>query len=383
MDEAHRIKNYKLSKTHKAVCDLHGKGFWFTTATPIQNTLDDLYAAMHFLKYRYYMNYTNWKQGILNHAKGIQRIKTILSLIMLRRLKKDYVDNGDEREEEKKMEDKKLIKLPDKKMIIYDIEFNKYERFIYDQLSNLMNRIFSGYQKNNSIGKNFSKCLKMLLQLRLSRNHLSLIKQSVYKIHCILNGNDQSKNMDITQLLSVIDDNNKNKELQHFECSQQYLDEIKHALISGNDECPFCLDQIENVSITSCGHRFCTQCIDEIINDKKNILKIKYKATYDLNRNFYIECPVCRSKLRKSNITRIINKKEENDFEKLRKMENDKLSKPSSKIKKLMELLHDLHSNKPNEKCVIFSQWTSMLDIIEKELINMGYDRMYCRLDGK
>ena len=33
----------------------------------------------------------------------------------------------------------------------------------------------------------------------------TLIKNSVYRIHSILNGNDQSKNMDITQLLNVID----------------------------------------------------------------------------------------------------------------------------------------------------------------------------------
>ena len=394
LDEAHQIKNYK-SKTHKAICNLNGKSLWFMTATPIQNTLDDLYAALHFLQYKYYMNYTNWKQGILNHSKGIQRIKTILSFIMLRRLKNDYIDNGEN--EEKKVDDdgnnnkkKKLIKLPDKEMIIYEIEFNKYERFIYDQLKNLMNKIFNGYQRDNAIGKNFSQCLKMLLQLRLSCNHLSLIKNSVYKIHSILNGNnDQSKNMDIKQLLNVIDMKKRSMDdhkSDQFQCSQQYLNEIKHALISGNDECPLCLDQIQNVSITSCGHRFCNECIDEVINDKENIFKRRYKSnTYDLNRNFFIECPCCRQKLRKSNITRIIDKNNcnnnDNDRENFKKMDNDKLSKPSSKIKKLMELLEDLHNKKPNEKCVIFSQWTSMLDIIQDELDRFKYG--YCRLDGK
>ena len=96
-------------------------------------------------------------------------------------------------------------------------------------------------------------------------------------------------------------DDIKDNKNEQFQCSQQYLDEIKHALISGNDECPICLDQIENVSITSCGHRFCSQCLDEIIDEKENVLRRKYKSTYDINRNFYIECPFCRKKLRKSN----------------------------------------------------------------------------------
>ena len=388
LDEAHQIKNYK-SKTHKAICDLRGKSYWFMTATPIQNTLDDLYAAFHFLKYKYYMNYINWKNSILNHSKGIQRIQAILSVIMLRRLKCDYIDNGknnkNEKEEKKEEEqEKKLIKLPDKIIITHDIEFNKYERFIYDKLKNLMNKIFIGYQKNNSIGKNFSQCLKMLLQLRMSCNHLLLIKNSVYKIHSILNDNNsKQKNMNIKQILSVLDDHKDNN--NNFECSQHYLDEIKNALQSGNDECPLCLDMIKNVSITNCGHRFCTECLNEIIDEKEMRLKRKYKSNFDeiiQKKRFFIQCPVCRKKLKRNDITRII-KKNDNDKNELNLINNNKLNESSSKIKKLMELLEDLHFNKePNAKCVIFSQWTSMLDIIENELINKkGFG--YCRLDGK
>ncbi len=48
----------------------------------------------------------------------------------------------------------------------YLIDFNKYERFIYKQLSSMMHQIFIGYQQNDCVGQNFSQCLKMLLQLR-------------------------------------------------------------------------------------------------------------------------------------------------------------------------------------------------------------------------
>ena len=168
LDEAHQIKNWK-SKTHKAICDLRGKAHWFMTATPIQNTLDDLYAAFHFLRYQYYSNYTHWKQGILNHSKGIQRIRTLLAAIMLRRLKSDHIGStqehksnandpsqnnpehgdGDRVKAEKKQ---KMIQLPPKTVVTHSIVFSEYERFIYQQLKTLMSQIFVGYQQTNSVG---------------------------------------------------------------------------------------------------------------------------------------------------------------------------------------------------------------------------------------
>merc|ERR1712228_1150107 len=390
LDEAHSIKNYK-SKTHKAICDLNSGAYWFMTWAPIQNTLDDLYAAFHFLKYKFYSDYKNWKQGIVNHGKGIQRIRTLLSFVMLRRLKSDYIKSGEE--EEKKCDDnneqkKKMIKLPPKKIVTHLIEFNDYERFIYKQLSSLMNKIFVGYQENNSVGKNFSQCLKMLLQLRQACNHLYLIKNSVYRIHAIIDNYDNesnANNMDITQLLSVINNkNNKNhnsddSKFDTFECSQQYMNEIKSALESGNDECPFCLDciPIGKGSITSCGHRFCTDCLNEILYEREQALKKKLKSNYSPSKLCF-ECAVCRKQLKKSNITRIVDKKKVANSQ---KNANENLTAPSSKLKKLMEILSNIHTKEPNEKCIIFSQWTSMLDIIENELEDEGYG--YCRLDGK
>merc|ERR1719242_524247 len=108
-----------------------------------------------------------------------------------------------------------MIKLPPKKMVTHLIEFNEYERFIYRQLSSLCNKIFTGYQESNSVGKNFSQCLKMLLQLRQACNHLYLIKDSVYRIHAIIDNYDnehESNNMDISQLLSVMNKKNKNEQ---------------------------------------------------------------------------------------------------------------------------------------------------------------------------
>jgi len=411
LDEAHQIKNWK-SKTHRAICDLRGRAHWFMTATPIQNTLDDLYAAFHFLRYQHWSNYNHWKAGILNHSKGIQRIRTLLAGVMLRRLKADYISSasaehkhegddeaatgGDARDRDLRDDGReageraaapkakqKMIHLPPKVFVTHSVKFSDYERFIYQQLKTLMNQIFSGYQRTNSVGKHFSQCLKMLLQLRQSCNHLKLIKNSVHRIHSILDGLDkETNNMDIEQLLSVINGKRSCQNRGALQCSQQYLDEIKNALESGNDECPICLDLIENVSITVCGHRFCTECLRDIMDEREQELRRKRKVV--TAKQFTVECPVCRKKLRRSQITKVVDEEKQRELggkQKFKQRRNDRLNESSSKIKKLMEILEEIHDTEPAAKCIVFSQWTSMLDIIEDELEEEQWG--HCRLDGK
>jgi transcription termination factor 2 len=56
-------------------------------------------------------------------------------------------------------------------------------------------------------------------------------------------------------------------------------------------------------------------------------------------------------------------------------------STPSSKVKKLMEILRDKIENNPGDKVIIVSQWTSFLDIIKPLLEDAGIH--YCELTGK
>lgn len=49
LDEAHAIRTLK-SKMSEAVCLLPGKARWMLTGTPIHNQVNDLYAALKFLR---------------------------------------------------------------------------------------------------------------------------------------------------------------------------------------------------------------------------------------------------------------------------------------------------------------------------------------------
>ena len=90
----------------------------------------------------------------------------------------DGAVDGDDDVVAKELQPKKskMIQLPPKTELMHSVTFSEYERFIYEQLKALMNQIFVGYQQTGSVGKHFTQCLKMLLQLRQSCNHLKLIK---------------------------------------------------------------------------------------------------------------------------------------------------------------------------------------------------------------
>lgn len=53
LDEAHVIRNPK-TKTTIAVCALEAERRWFVSATPLQNTITDLYSAFLFLRFQPY-----------------------------------------------------------------------------------------------------------------------------------------------------------------------------------------------------------------------------------------------------------------------------------------------------------------------------------------
>lgn len=52
----------------------------------------------------------------------------------------------------------------------------------------------------------------------------------------------------------------------------------------------------------------------------------------------------------------------------------------SSKIEALLDILAASRKKNPATKTIVFSQWTSFLDVIQRQLTARGFD--YCRLDG-
>lgn len=56
---------------------------------------------------------------------------------------------------------------------------------------------------------------------------------------------------------------------------------------------------------------------------------------------------------------------------------------PATKIEELIKILEATQSQDSNNKTIVFSQWTKLLDIIESTLAQKSFDKFtYCRIDG-
>ena len=76
-----------------ACCALTAEFRWCLTGTPYQNTVDDVYSLVKFLRIPPFAEWNYWKDRITRQAKGgnmslaLTRLRTLLRAIMLRRTK--------------------------------------------------------------------------------------------------------------------------------------------------------------------------------------------------------------------------------------------------------------------------------------------------------
>lgn len=128
--------------------------------------------------------------------------------------------------------------------------------------------------------------------------------------------------------------------------------------------CLICLKTANQATATACDHLFCRSCLDDV----------------------YLEqpiCPECRTpfeldELIDATTGKLVIALEEEEFA-------DKFSIPSqitssAKVEALVADIKRLRKEDETMKCIVFSQWTTMLSLIEKRLEPEGWQSV--RLDG-
>jgi SWI/SNF-related matrix-associated actin-dependent regulator of chromatin subfamily A3 len=133
------------------------------------------------------------------------------------------------------------------------------------------------------------------------------------------------------------------------------LQQALQLVIESQEECPVCMDPLTDPVITHCKHFFCRACISKVI-------EIQHK------------CPMCRAELSEDKLV-------EPAPEHSAKKEEEGLD-PETKSSKTEALLKILQATLKNEgsKIIIFSQWTSFLTVIQRQLDEARYT--YTRIDG-
>ncbi|KAI3902072.1 hypothetical protein MKW98_013746 [Papaver atlanticum] len=379
LDEAQTIKNHR-TQVARACSGLRAKRRWCLSGTPIQNSIDDLFSYFRFLKYDPYSVYKSFVTSIKfpisrNSSNGYKKLQAVLKTIMLRRTKGTLLDG------------EPIINLPSKTVNLTKVEFSAEERAFYSKLESDSRSQFKAYAAAGTLNQNYASILLMLLRLRQACDHPFLVKG----FHSNSAGEASvktAKKLPKDQLMDL-------------------LNELEASLAI----CGSCNDPPEDGVVTICRHVFCYQCVSDHLTGDDNV------------------CPEpgCREQLSnavvfsKATLLSCISDEPNGSSTSLSEIAESSLTLPnmygSSKIRAVVEFLEthcklktsisegsngfshsseadndvkgksanpledttNSHSN-GTEKAIVFSQWTSMLDLVESAL-NQSLIQ-YRRLDG-
>jgi DNA repair protein RAD5 len=223
-----------------------------------------------------------------------------------------------------------LVELPERIVKDVFIKLSEHERELYDLLKDVSKRKFQSFVDSKSAGKNYLNVLEMVLRLRQCCDHPTLLVGHTKFNHSI--------SADLVSLLMRFSSDGK----------------TEARFTEGRDkevQCSMCFDFADHYTLFNCEHVFCSSCISGFDNGAASVPL----------------CPECGSLYRCSSSRTQAQQKPESFLH-------------SSKTLALHRTLKELNSLDPHSKTVVFSQWTSMLDLIEQSFVESGY--RYLRMDG-
>jgi len=142
-----------------------------------------------------------------------------------------------------------------------------------------------------------------------------------------------------------------------------YLNKSIQTLNNNNidEECPICLDTLEDVSITKCGHKFCWECIRENF-------KIK------LANSKVAKCPTCNTEINLNEIYSLDTQKTDSDTNELVSLVK------AIRSTKIGNIIYFLKNNlNGGDKVILFSQWDELLHKVGDQLEKYGLKIVYCK----
>ncbi|KAL6009843.1 hypothetical protein ACLOJK_000274 [Asimina triloba] len=324
------------------------------------------------------------KQSFDNVGQGL------MGAISLRRTKDSQVDNGN------------LVGLPPKTLETCFVELSFEERDQYDKMELEARQMVNEYIYADSIMQNYSTVLHIILRLRQICNDVALCPSDIRSLL-------PSSSIEVSANMRVYDVHNNTEELSsiclvftrhvfqphyafvgilnccrilgmsscevdsicltveltipmglHVSNNPELLTKMVSMLQDGEDfDCPVCLSPPTKTIITCCAHIFCRPCI--------------LKTLQRLNPR----CPICRHPLSESDLFSAPPPQlKEDDVH----ATTSSVGPMSSKVSMLLKLLMASMAENPSMKSVVFSQFRTMLILLEEPLKAAGFSIL--RLDG-
>ncbi|KIW03712.1 uncharacterized protein PV09_05024 [Verruconis gallopava] len=358
LDEAHFIKN-RQSKTAKACYELRALHRWVLTGTPIVNRLEDLFSLVHFLRVEPWSNFSFWKTFITvpfeskDFLRALDVVQTVLEPLVLRRTKDMRTPEGDP-----------LVPLPPRMIEIDHVELSKPEREVYDHIMLRAKRTFAANESN--LMKAYTTIFAQILRLRQTCCHPILTRNK----NAIADELEAGAAADAVDGLA--DDMDLDILLERFEAEEQDANKfgahvLKQIQDEADNECPICSEEpMIQQAVTSCWHSACKECLLSYIE-------------HQTSKGELPRCFNCREPVTPRDVFEVV-RHDDDGYEGSRVSLRRTGAEPSAKIAALLSQLKALRKEAPGTKSVVFSQFTSFLDLIEAALTR---DRIsYVRFDG-
>ncbi|KAL3472139.1 SNF2 family N-terminal domain-containing protein [Aspergillus californicus] len=427
IDEAQCIKN-RNTKAALACCRLDTIYRWCMSGTPMMNTVLELHSLLQFLRISPYNSLEKFNMDFgrplksgspQQREKAMTQFRVLLKAVLLRRTKESKIDG------------KRILSLPARILEKVHAVFDQDELSFYKALETKTQLQFNRFVESNTVGRNYSNILVLLLRLRQACCHPHLITDFGVKLNETTDG---ANGMDFTANAKAF--------------SQNVIDRRKE---NENLECPICFDAVDNpIIFFPCGHSSCTECFSRI-SDPSLALRQGIDGAVE------VKCPECRAIIDPKKITDnvsfhkvhfgdssaapagleglvtaskedegddtddsdddglsdfIVNDSNESPARQPRSKNKGKMvQRPkktlavlkkeaskniaskkkylrrlektwetSAKIEKTMEIIRNIQNTAAHEKAIIFSQFTSLLDLLEVPIAREGH--RYRRYDG-
>lgn len=346
LDEAHTIKS-RVTKWARAAFSLKAEKRWCVTGTVIHNHVNDVFSLLHFLRVKPWSSWAFWNRGIVSgiESKDVAAQKVSMSLL------RDIISSMTlrRRKSTKDSQGRAIICLPKKHVEIVSLIPSPEERDFYAALHDRTKTQFDTFVREGKVMKNYASILELLLRLRQACDH-------PYLVFAAAPSKDSVVMKDKDKLF---------KQFLQAGSSSQFIEKIFHDAESGtlqkSKECPLCLDVIDDaVAPRECGHPACRSCLLECVQRTKR-------------------CPVCRADITFESIATL---PRATRFS----VDLETRWRSSAKIDALLKDLAQIQTRRKQNgaegvgKTVVFSQFTSMLDLVGMALNRAKIKSL--RIDG-
>lgn len=353
LDEAHYIKDRRCN-TSKAVFSLQSSYKWALSGTPLQNRVGELYSLVRFLEiypYSYYFckrcdcksldysfgnhwrkcdhcghsplhHFCWWNKYVANPIKKwgykyegrkaliLLKFK-LLDSIVLRRTKFERAAD---------------LALPPRVAFLRRDAFDAREEDFYQALYTQSQSQFNTYITSGTLLNNYAHIFDLLTRLRQAVDHPYLV---VYSKTAMAHGNDQNGTF---------------------------------VSSSAKNVCSLCNDQSDDPVSASCGHTFCRGCIQEYTSTsgQSSCPSCLKPLTIDLTGRRNANNQETTNKINGYRRSSILGKIDLQEFQ------------TSTKIDALREEIALMLQKDAAAKAIVFSQFTSFLDLITFSLQKSG-----------